>query len=352
MTFYIGKHEVSELTPPLFLPEIGTFFNQDMSLANEMIEMLSNCGVTTIKGEVLHTAEICLNASDQTAYWGHKSGKAITENYRSLIERKVVSLDSYQKLFGRCFDLGLDVVVSVYDFKGVDFARDIGVSALKIASSNIVHSPLIEYVARSGIPVIMDTGHSTIEEIGRAVIWARDAGAEQLLIEHSPLAPPQPVNLHNLRFMTTLGVVFGVPFGLSDHHSGDEMLYAATALGASLLEKGVCPDAQDDEQDAAHALPISKVPDVLEKINSIHAALGSGRRELPRQRNKQMSRMGLVAGADLDVGEKISLEKISFAFPAKGIDVEYWKVVDGWKATRNIKAGEVICWQDLDAVSS
>lgn len=45
---------------PLFPPDIGTFFNQDMSLAKETINKLSISGVLVIKGEILHSADICL----------------------------------------------------------------------------------------------------------------------------------------------------------------------------------------------------------------------------------------------------------------------------------------------------
>ena len=197
------------------------------------------------------------------------------------------------------------------------------------------------------MPVILDTGHSTIEEIGRAIDWAHDAGAEQLVVEHSPLGPPHGVDQHNLRFMHTLGVAFGIPYGLSDHHAGEEMLYAAAAMGASVIEKGVCPDGVDDEQDAAHALPISKVADVVRMIGNIRMALGTGVRQLPRDREKYRSRMGLVAKRDIAAGEKITLDNVTFAFPAVGIEVEYWREVAGSVLDHSISAGQIIRWRDL-----
>jgi sialic acid synthase SpsE len=345
--FRIGKHEVFPGAVPLLLPDIGTFFNQDMNLATEMIYALGDLGLPVIKGEILHTPEICLPDSGDEVFWGHVSGKEKREHYRSLIERKVLPLSSYEKLFRRCFELGMDVVVSVYDFEGARFAKDIGVAALKIASSNITHQPLIEYVAGLGLPVIIDTGHSTLEEIARAVDWARDAGQESLIVEHSPLAPPNEVGQQNLRFMSTLGNTFAVPFGLSDHHDGDEMLYAAAALGASVIEKGVRPEGLGDEQDAAHALSINQVKVVYSKIQNIHAAMGSGVRTLRRNREKYRSRMGLIARRDLNVGDRISLDTVSFAFPARGIMVEHWREVVGWSLTTPIRAGEAVGWQDI-----
>lgn len=350
--FKLGKSEILPGCEPIFLPDIGTFFNQDMELAIRMVDQLSESGVTTIKGEVLHCPEICLKGPEDEIYWGHKSKCLKRENYRSLIERKIVSLDNYKKLFQHCQTKGMDVVVSVYDFKGADLAKQLDMSAIKIASSNITHQPLIEYVARLDIPVLLDTGHSSMEEIARAVNWLRDANATDIIVEHSPLAPPHGPELHNLRFMTTLGNTFGVPFGLSDHHASEEMLYAAVTLGAVVVEKGVCPDNLGDEQDTAHALPISRVCEVVEKIKNIHLAMGNGVRDLQRDREKYRSRMGLIAKQDLNVGDVISLNTVSFAFPAKGIGVEHWREAQGSLLTCSVKAGDIINWQDLNVFTS
>lgn len=350
--FRLGNNEISELCEPIFLPDIGTFFNQDMALATSMVNQLSDSGITTIKGEILHSPKICLKDSGEEVFWSRGSKKLHKENYRKLIERKVVPLEAYEALFQHCKAKGMDVVVSVYDFEGADFAKRQEMSAVKIASSNITHQPLIEYVAKLDIPLILDTGHSTIEEIARAINWLHDAGAYDIIIEHSPPGPPNGVELHNLRFMKTLGDTFGIPYGLSDHHAGEEMLFAAVSLGATLIEKGVCPDGLSDEQDAAHALSISRVESVVKKIKNIYLAMGNGTRILPRNREKYRSRMGLVAKKDLTAGDIITLDTVTFAFPARGIEVENWREVQGSALKRSVEAGTIIRWQDLHDFTS
>lgn len=347
MQFFIGKHRVANGEPPLFLPDIGTFFNRDIELAKKMVDILFESGVQIIKGEVLHTADVCLKNSGDEVYLGRESGILVNEDYRALIERKVVSIESYTQLFTYCTSLGMELILSVYDRKGVDFAVSIGAVALKVASSNITHQPLIEYISHTKLPIIIDTGHSTLEEIARAVNWARDCGADDLIVEHSPLPPPNSLENHNLRFMQTLGGVFGAPYGLSDHHQSEEMLYAAAAMGAVVLEKGVCPDDMGDEQDGVVALPVSKVREVLKKINNISLALGDGTRNLRRDREKYRSRMCLVAMHDLLPGDIINDINITFAFPSRGIGSEYWDIVSGKQLKFSIKKGEPITWDHV-----
>lgn len=344
--FTIGGHRVGNSAEPLFLPDIGTYFNSDTGLAIALIDMLADAGVSLLKGEVLHDASICLNDDTMVSY-ADRDGVVRSERYRDLIERKVVPLKSYETVFGHARDRGMDIVVSVYDRKGLDFGVDIGIAAVKIATSNIVHRPLMEQMAQTGLPVLIDTGDSSLEEVDRAVAWIRDAGGTRMIVEHSPYPPPAPVARHDLRFMVTLGKCLGLPFGLSDHHAGEEILYAATALGACVLEKGVCPDELRNEQDVAHALPVSDVRRVMQSCVTIHQALGRSVRPLVRARPKKASRMGLVAARDLSPGDRIAADSVGFAFPAKGIAVENWEIVEGKTVTNHVGEGAPIVWGDV-----
>lgn len=344
--FNLGGHPITPGAAPLFLPDIGTFFNQDEGLACELVDRLVDSGVAVVKGEVLHDPDICLDDGTPIRY-PDRQGAMREEHYRRLIERKVVPLPTYERIFRHARDRGMGIVLSIYDLTGLRFALDLGVDGLKVATSNIVHQPMIAAMAATGLPLLIDTGDSSLEEIDRAVAWARAAGAEKLLVEHSPYPPPAGPDRHDLRFMVTLGQALGLPFGLSDHHAGEEMLYAATALGAALLEKGVCPDGLDGEQDVAHALSISSVARVLRSCATIHAALGRAHRPLDRERPRKLSRMGLVAARDLTAGEALSLDTIRFAFPARGIKVEDWEEAAGQTLARPVAAGRPVCWHDL-----
>jgi sialic acid synthase SpsE len=335
-------HDLIKQHKTLFLPDIGTFFNDDVEVALRMVDKLSKANIPVIKAEILHDVDICIQSDLSEFYYSPSKEKMVEENYRDIIERKVISLDLYEKIFSRIKKRGCELVVSVYDNIGVDFAIEQDVIAIKIASSSITHQPLLEYVAKTDKSIMLDTGHSTLEEIARAVNWLNDAGKLDIIIQHSPLAPPISVEEHNLKFMQTLGRCFGIPYGLSDHHIGDEMLYAATALGASIVEKGVCPDELGDEQDRAHALNISDVATVQNKISNIAKGLGSGVKQLDRRREKYNSRMGLVARQEITEGTVLTYENIGFAFPTVGLGVEYIDLVLGKEAKRLISIGQPI----------
>lgn len=337
--------------PPVLLPDIGTFFNQDVVLALTMVEAVKQAGARYIKGEVLHDARICLATDVAEQYLGHDA-QPVRENYRQLIERKTLPLKQYEQIFAPARTLGLGLVLSVYDQTGADFAKHIGACALKIASTNVVHAPLIRYCAESGLPLIIDTGKASLDEVLRAIQWAQQAGAHRLILEYSPPAPPASVTQHNLRVFDKLAEVFDGPLGLSDHHAGEEMLYAATVLGCRVLEKGLCSDVQSSDQDVFHALPLAKLGEVITKSRNIHSALGDAHAAFTPPAARPAARMCIVAARDLAAGDRIDISTVRFAFPTLGIPVEDWDQVNRLHLKTAIAAGQPIEWCHVEPATA
>lgn len=331
----------------IFLPDIGTFFDKDIDKAIYTIKKLKESGVSYIKGEILHDPNICLDGAHLERYYSPSLKDFTYENYRSLIERKVVSLEEYERVFKHCRDENIGLALSVYDSVGISFAIDIGADILKVASSNITHKVLVEEIARSGKRILIDTGHSSTEEIARAINWLVDEGCSNFTVMHSPPAPPALVDQHNLKYMVNLGNVFGCEYGLSDHHNGNEMLVAAVALGAGVVEKGVTLDRNKDDQDVYHAMTIDEVEPVLKWLGNVEKGLGNGYRNLRRDRDKYLSRMGLIASRDLAAGEKLVLDDISNAFPVVGVPAEHVDLVLGASMRSPVAKGSVIKWSNL-----
>lgn len=351
----IGGYDLSVDSPPVFLAEVGGFFSKDLALARELLQEIVEASnkvhwqPTLFKTEILHDPEICLPGGYMETY-SSKDGRVKKENYRDLVERKIFSLKKYSELFQFCKDLDIEFVTSIYDFKGVDFAVDNGVAALKIASGNIVHIPLIRHAAKSGLPIIVDSGRSSLAEVDRAYTTALEAGAKTVIIEHSPDGHPACPEAHNLRMLDTYSTAFNCPVGLSDHHVGAEMLYMSIALGASLIEKGVHSKPDDLDIDISHTMDLRDLPNVLKSIYDCWQALGSSR----RNKNKSIGgvigssqRPCIVANRNITPGDKLDLNSVYFAWPCIGISAEFWDLVEGGTMLSRVEAGTPIKWSDL-----
>ena len=76
---------------------------------------------------------------------------------------------------------------------------------------------------------------------------------------------------------------FKLSVGLSDHHKTEEMLYAAIALGASTIEKGIISNEIKNDIDVFHALNVDNFKIVNQKCKNIFFALGKYERNLKKK---------------------------------------------------------------------
>ena len=346
-TIQVGRNIIGNGHPPAFWADIDVYFKGDEVVAKKLIDELAAAGANTVKGALLHDLNICLPQNSETSYY--IEGKGIVEEpYYDILKRHVCPLDKLERIYKYAQSKGMDVVLSVYDFEGVDFAVELGVAAIKIPTSNIVHHPLIKYASKTGLPIVLDTGKSTMNEIERAIKWVRCEGNEKIIVQHSPPGPPAPPEKFHLNMMVEIGRRFGVFIGLSDHFAGNEMMYLATALGAHVVEKGLCSDDSKEDIDLAHALKVKDVQKVVSNLEISYKSLGDKERVLENNRPRPKDRMGLLAKGDLRPGETITESKLKFAFPTLGIPVENWEAVLGRKICSQVRGGEPLLWKHLE----
>jgi sialic acid synthase SpsE len=196
----------------------------------------------------------------------------------------------------------------------------------------------------------MDTGASLQYEVEVAVRVLRENGLEDIIVNHNPEGHPAPADKHNLRTINRLQYILGLPIGLADHYEGYEMLYAAAAIGANLLEKPISKDRFVPEPERNWSVSLEDLPRVLDTVKSFHDALGSSERTMSdgalAYRNN--NRMACAAKKDLEPGEKMDLDNVTFGRPRKGIGVEFWDLVEGRALREAKKRYEFIQWGDLD----
>lgn len=340
---WLGNVPVGEGYPTVFVAEVGTFFNKDIDLAESFVYAAKNAGAQVFKTEILHTADVCLKDTGTIHKYTHATGTH-EEDYRALVERKVVSFADYSRLFAICRKEGIPFIASVYDIAGIDFLVKEGAAGIKIPRDSVSNVALLRYSAKTGLPIIMDNGGLYFEEIAKAIRLVQSEGNCSVIVNHHPACNPAPPEAHNMRAIMTYSRTFGIPVGLACHYRGDELLYMCVGLGVNLLEKGVVDDPDRVEQDIVSALAVSELPEVIRKIRNCWDALGQ---KLPviREPRDFTSWKCFVALRKIKKGETVSLENVSFAWPPAGIRVEFWDLIKDIPVLNDIESGFPLEWK-------
>ncbi|MFA5133622.1 MAG: N-acetylneuraminate synthase family protein [Patescibacteria group bacterium] len=112
----------------------------------------------------------------------------------------------------------------------------VGVDLWKIGSGDILDFVALDYLARSGKPIIISSGMSTLEETDKAVKFLKIRNAKTALL-HCVSKYPCPASELRLSTMNFFKKRYNMPIGFSDHSISITPSVVAVALGAEIIEK-------------------------------------------------------------------------------------------------------------------
>lgn len=147
----------------------------------------------------------------------------------------------------------------------------------KIASYELLVTPLLEACARSGKPVVLSTGMATMEEIVAAADTLKRAGAADITLLHCVSAYPTPVAEANLSAIAAIREATGCATGWSDHTRKPSVIERAVhRWQASAVEFHLDLDGEGAEYAAGHCWLPHEIAPVIARIRESLAADGTG----------------------------------------------------------------------------
>ena len=227
------------------------------------------------------------------------------------------------------------------------------VAAFKVASGELTNLPFLRRLAGRGRPLLVSTGMAEMVEVAAAVDAIAAAGDPPLALFHCVSSYPADPTTANLNAMTTLRTAFGVPTGWSDHSLGIELPIAATAIGASLVEKHLTLDRERPGPDHRASLEPDAFRAMVAGIRSVESALGSGEKtpaaaELPIA---AVARRSLHWRRSLDAGSTVSDDDLAALRPGTGLSPARWEDVVGRRTTRAVTTGGLVAADDLEPLA-
>jgi len=323
--------------PPYVIAELSANHNGNIDNAFRLIEEAKKSGADAVKLQTYRPDTITLDSDlpDFQIKEGLWAGRTLYELY----EWAHTPWEWHKPLFDHARKLGITLFSSPFDTTAVDLLEDLGAPAYKIASFEAVDLPLIEYVARTGKPMIISTGMADVEEIQEAIHAARSAGCEQLAILHCVSGYPAPAEDYNLRTIPDMIDRFRLVTGLSDHTLDNTTAVTSVALGASLIEKHVTLDRSGGGPDDSFSLEPADLAALCNDSKTAWQALGNvdyGHKS--SEQGNVKFRRSLYFVKDLKTGDTITEECLRSVRPGYGLAPKYMSDIVGRTVNRDVSA--------------
>lgn len=342
----INGRKIGPTHPPYMIAELSGNHNGDINRALSIIESAHNSGADAVKLQTYTADTITIDHSGPgfVINGGLWDGKTLYDLYGEAH----TPWDWHPKLFEKAHALGLTIFSSPFDFSAIEFLETLDVPAYKIASFEIVDLGLIEQAANTGKPLIISTGMANLKEISEA-IGVASAGGGGLILLHCTSGYPTPISETNLQTINDMKKRFGLPVGLSDHTRGNSVAIAASAIGASVIEKHITLSRSDGGPDAEFSLEPHEFTQLCKDCRDAWEAIGHVNYQLEESEvNMIPLRRSLYAVQDVELGEKLTKNNIRSIRPGYGLAPRDWRLVEGRLAARNIKRGTPLSWDDIE----
>jgi N-acetylneuraminate synthase len=265
-----GNRMMGDGHPAYVIAEVGINHNGDLNVAKKIIDAAAHAGADAVKFQK-RTPEVCTPLDQQKQMretpWGYISYL----DYRYKVE---FNEEQYREIDRHCKEKKIDWMVSVWDEPSVDFMEKFDTPAYKVPSASLTDKNLLKYVRKTGKPIIISTGMSTMDEIHKGV---NAVGEDNLVIMHcTSTYPCEPEEL-NLRMIETLRREFpNNPIGYSGHEVGLVPSAVAIALGATSIERHITLDRAMWGSDQAASVEPGGFERLVKYIRVTEAGLGDG----------------------------------------------------------------------------
>jgi len=284
----LGNKMVGDGHPAYVIAEIGINHNGDLEVAKQMIDAAVHAGVDAVKFQK-RTPDVCTPPEQQKQMRETPWGYITYLDYRYKVE---FSAEQYHEIDKYCKEKNITWMVSVWDEPSVDFMQNFDTPAYKIPSASLTDHGLLKHVRKTGKPVIISTGMSTMAQIHKAV----DAiGADDLAIMHCTSTYPCEPDELNLRMIETLRNEFpNNPIGYSGHEVGLVPSAVAVALGACMVERHLTLDRAMWGSDQAASVEPGGFERLVKYVRVSEAALGDGVKRVYESEKPSMKKLRRV----------------------------------------------------------
>ena len=335
-----------KMTYPFIIAEMSGNHNQSLERALKIIDAAADAGASAIKIQTYTADTLTIKGvfkiTEKSSLWYGK-------DLHDLYDEAHTPWDWHKAIFEHAHKRGIICFSSPFDETAVDLLESLNNPIYKIASFEINHIPLLKYIAKTGKPVIMSTGASSLSEIAEAVNVLKREGCENLTLLKCTSTYPASAENSNLNTIPHLKELFNCEVGLSDHTMGIGVAVAAIAKGANVIEKHFCLDRSEGGVDSAFSLEPAEFKQLVIEAKNAYLALGKINYGITNDEKKvDAGKRSIYVSDKINEGEIITTKNIKVIRPGYGLHPRYYTDVLGKKANKNLEIGQPLSFNDLN----
>ncbi|HEY3453231.1 MAG TPA: N-acetylneuraminate synthase family protein [Bryobacteraceae bacterium] len=328
------------------IAEVAQAHDGSLGAAHAYIDAIAKAGADAVKFQT----HIASAESTRREPWRVKFSEQDATRF-DYWQRTSFSEKQWAGLRRHALERGLRFLSSPFSLEAAELLQRVGVSAWKIASGETSHAALFDFVAGSGLPVLVSTGMSPLAEIDRMVARLRGRGVADLTLLQCTTAYPCPPEKVGLNLLAEFRTRYGVKVGLSDHSGSIYAGLAAGALGAEALEVHVTFSRECFGPDVPASLTTAELAQLVEGSRAIETMLAHpvdkdllAGEAAPARAIFQKS---VVARVPLAAGSVLREADLALKKPGTGLGPERIPELLGRRLARALAADEAISEADL-----
>ena len=323
------------------IAEIGSVHDGSFGNACKLIDAAARCGADIVKFQThIAEAETLADAPMPSYFKG--------EPRMAYFRRTGFTLDQWRELKQACAAANVGFLSSPFSLEAVDLLEDVGVDSYKIPSGEVTNLPLLEHITRTGKPVLLSSGMSNWTELDAAVETLRHGGPVTIL--QCTSAYPCPPERVGLNVIPEMAARWDLPVGYSDHADGFAAAFAATALGATVIEKHFTFSRLMYGSDAANAMEPEDFRRYCAGLRDIWQM-----QQTPVDKNdlapyvemKRIFEKSVVTARPLTAGHTLTHSDLAFKKPGDGISAAVWRSLIGRRIAADLPENHKLGAADL-----
>jgi sialic acid synthase len=317
-TLRLGDVDISDDGECFVIAEIGHNHGGSVETAKQLFDAAKQAGAHAVKLQKRENRSLYTRELFNKPYENENSYGATYGEHREALE---LGRAEYAELKGYAGELGVLFFATAFDVPSADFLADLDMPAYKIASADLVNTPLLRHVAQAGKPMILSTGGATLDDVRRGYDTVAEINPQVALLQCTAGYPAEWDEL-DLRVITTYRDLFPeAVVGLSSHDNGIAMAVAAYVLGARVVEKHFTLNRALKGTDHRFSLEPQGLRKMVRDLRRTRIALGDGTKTMYASEIEPMVKMAkkLVAATDLPAGHRLEESDVAIKSPGDGL---------------------------------